>query len=111
LRYAFIAEAQTRWPVSVLCEVMQVSRRGFSAYEHRPVHRAMERVALELLGRVNAIAAQTRQSYGSRRLAKPRQEEGFAVGRAQARRLMQEAGVSVRRPRARGPMTTDSRHG
>ena len=39
------------------------------------------------------------------------QDEGFAVGRAKARRLMQEAGVSVRRPRARGPLTTDSRHG
>jgi putative transposase len=111
LRYAFIAEAQTRWPVSLLCEVMQVSRSGFYAYEHRHVHRAMDRVALELLGRVKAIAAETRQSYGSRRMAKQLQDEGFSVGRAQARRLMQEAGVSVRRPRARGPMTTDSRHG
>ena len=33
------------------------------------------------------------------------------MGRAQARRLMQAARVSVRRPRARGPMTTQSRHG
>ena len=39
------------------------------------------------------------------------QDEGFSVGRAKARRLRQEAGVSVRRPRARGPLTTDSRHG
>jgi transposase InsO family protein len=44
-------------------------------------------------------------------MAKQLQEEGCAVGRAKARRLMKEAGVSVRRPRARGPVTTDSRHG
>jgi transposase InsO family protein len=44
-------------------------------------------------------------------MAKQLQEEGFSVGRAKARRLMQEAGVAVRRPRARGPVTTESRHG
>jgi transposase InsO family protein len=57
------------------------------------------------------MARDTRQSYGSRRMAKQLQEEGCAVGRAKARRLMKEAGVSVRRPRARGPVTTDRRHG
>jgi putative transposase len=111
LRYAFIAEGQTRWPVSLLCEVMQVSRSGFYAYEYRQAHRVIDRVELERLARVKAIAADTRQSYGSRRMAKQLQEEGFSVGRAQARRLMKEAGVSVRRPRARGPVTTDSQPG
>ena len=38
------------------------------------------------------------------------QAEGYAVGRYKARRLMQQAGVSVRR-RQRCPVTTDSRHG
>ena len=36
---------------------------------------------------------------------------GLQWDERKARRLMQEAGVSVRRPRARGPVTTDSRHG
>ena len=111
MRYAFIAEVQTTWPVSLVCEVMQVSRSGFYAYAHRQAHRTMDRVKLELLARVKAIASGTRQSYGSRRMAKQLQDEGFSVGRAKARRLMQEAGVSVRRPRARGPVTTESRHG
>jgi putative transposase len=111
LRYAFIAEVQTLWPVSLLCEVMQVSRSGFYAYVQRQAHRAIARVELELLARVKAIAWETRQSYGSRRMAQQLQDEGFAVGRAKARRLMQEAGVAVRRPKARGPVTTDSRHG
>lgn len=102
---------QTTWPVSLLCEVMQVSRSGFYAYAHRQAHRTVDRGKLELLTRVKAIASGTRQSYGSRRMAKQLQDEGFSVGRAKARRLMQEAGVSVRRPRARGPVTTESRHG
>lgn len=28
-RYAFIAEPQETWPVSVQCEVLEVSRSGF----------------------------------------------------------------------------------
>jgi transposase InsO family protein len=111
LRYACIAEVQTTWPVAWLCEVMQVSRSGFYAYEHRQAHRTIDRVKLELLRRVRAMASDTRQSDGRRRMAKPLQDEGCSVGRAQARRLMQEAGVSVRRPRAPSLVTTDSRQG
>ena len=53
------------------------------------------------MARVKAIAAQTRYSYGSRRMAKQLQAEGYAVGRYKARRLMQQAAVTVqRRPQA-----------
>jgi putative transposase len=111
LRHAFIAEAQSRWPVSVLCEGMQVSRSGFYAYGHRQANRTLDRVKLERLARGKAIAAETRQSDGSRRMATQLQDEGFSVGRATARRVMQEAGVSVRRSRTCRPVTTDSRPG
>ena len=90
---------------------MQVSRSGLYAYARRQATRTIDGAKLERLSRGQAIARETRQSYGSRRMAKHLQEEGFAVGRAQARRLMHEADVSVRHPRARRPMTTDSRHG
>ena len=63
-----------------------------------------------LVARVKAMATPTGHSSGSRRLAKPLQAEGYAVGRYNARRLMPPAGVSVRR-RQRCPVTTDSRHG
>lgn len=57
------------------------------------------------------MAAETRHRYGRRRLATQLQDEGVHVGRAKARRLMNQTGVAVQRPRRRGPMTTDSRHG
>ena len=44
-------------------------------------------------------------------MAKQLQDEGFAVGRAKARRLIRQAGVVVQRPKQRGPVTTESRHG
>lgn len=110
MRYAFIAEHQDIWPVSVLCEVLDVSRSGFYEYLPRHAKGSVDAEEVALLTRVKAIATETRHSYGRRRMAKQLQDEGFHVGRAKARRLMNKAGVTVQRPRRRGPMTTDSRH-
>jgi transposase InsO family protein len=106
-----MVEHRETWPVTVLCEVFEVSRSGFYAYRQHHASSSIERLAVELAARVKAIAAQTRHSYGSRRMAKQLQAEGYAVGRGKARRLMREAGVAVRRPTHRRPRTTESRHG
>jgi putative transposase len=97
--------------VSVLCEVLGVSRSGFYAYLPRHAKAAIDAEQVAIVARIKAIALQTRHSYGSRRMAKQLQEDGFHVGRAKARRLMQEAGITVQHPKRRAPMTTDSRHG
>jgi putative transposase len=106
-----MAEHQGTWPVAVRCEVLEVSRSGFYAYWPRQATTEVEAEAVTFVARVQAIAADTRDSYGSRRMARQLQAEGFAVGRAQARRLMRQAGVAVQRPQRRGPVTTDSRPG
>jgi putative transposase len=100
-----------QWPVTVLCEVFGVSRSGFYAYMQR--QGSLERTGHELavVARVKEIARETGHSYGSRRMAKQLQNEGYAVGRYKARQLMHQAGVVVRRPRRRHPVTTHSRHG
>ena len=106
-----MAQHQPQWPVSVLCEVMQVSRSGFYSHKQRQAQASREGETDALLARVRAIAAESRYSYGSRRMAQQLQEDGFAVGRSKARRLMKQAEVSVRCRKRRGPLTTDSRHG
>src|SRR5262245_59647373 len=95
-----MVQHQGRWPVSVLGEGLQVSRSGFYAYvpRHTPACIAAEEAAL--WARVQAIAAETEHSYGSRRMAKQLQDDGFAVGRYQARRLMRQAQVIVQRPKS-----------
>ena len=109
--YALLAENQARWPVSVLCEVMQVSRSGLYAYQQRQACPLIAPVEGAWLARMQAIAAETRESDGSRRIAKPLQDEGCAVGRCKARWLIHEAGVRVRRAKPRRPITTESRQG
>jgi transposase InsO family protein len=95
----------------VLWAVLEVRRSGFYPDLHRQPTRVIDVTERAWVARVKAMADDTRGSDGRRRMAQPLQAEGFAVGRAQARRLMHQAGVAVPRPKRRGPVTTDSRHG
>ena len=83
----------------ILCRVMQVSRSGF--YDWRRRDEGLDPKRRRLIERVRAIHTRIRGSYGSRRMAKALQREGFAVGRHQARTLMREAGVECRQRRRR----------
>ena len=109
-RYAVIMQHQESWPVAGLCEVLDVRRSGFDADAPRQAAPGRDQDEVALLARVRAMHPETRQSYGSRRMAKQRQADGLPVGRSTARRLMQEANMAVR-PRQRCPVTPDSRHG
>lgn len=111
MRYAFIAANQQTWPVSVLCEVLRVGRSGFYGYLQRRAAPAQSREEIDLLERIKTIAEKTHHSYGSRRMTKHLQDEGYRVGRFKVRRVMKQAGVSVAGRRRRRPTTTDSRHG
>lgn len=105
-----MAQHQERGPVPVRCEVMQVRRSGFYASLPRQPSAGGAGEEAALMARVTAMAAETRPSYGSRRMAKHLQAEGFAVGRYHARRLMRQAQVTSQRRKKRGPVTTDRRH-
>lgn len=74
------------------CQVLQVSRSGFYDYLARQSHPVIDAEETTLIARIQAIAAKTRSNYGSRRMTKALQEEGFQVGRDKVRRLMKEAG-------------------
>lgn len=88
-----------------------MSRSGYYDYVERQQATRLDAEELRLRARVRAIHTETGQSYGSRRMAKQLQDEGFSVGRYKARRLMQEVGIEVKHRRRRRPQTTDSRHG
>jgi putative transposase len=105
-----MAEHRTNWPIEVMCETLEVSRSGYYDYVKTQSTDAVPD-DLDLLTRIKAIHAETGQCYGSRRMTKALQAEGYQVGRYKVRRLMKDAGVSVRRRSTRKPQTTDSRHG
>ena len=98
------------YPITVLCAVMEVSRSGFYDYLHRlNTDNPADAYHSALKTRVKAIFNQSRGSYGSRRVLKKLQSEGYRIGRYKVRRLMRDLDLRVKR-RRRYKVTTDSRH-
>jgi transposase InsO family protein len=97
------------YPIRVLCQVMEVSTSGFYDYVGRVQSGPENQQEQELVLRVKAIHERTGGVYGSRRLSRELQAEGFEVGRYRARSLMRKAGIEVRHKK-RFRVTTDSRH-
>jgi putative transposase len=88
-----IQQAQEAYPTAVVCRVMGVARSSYYAWKARQCKDECARV--ELVREVQAIHAQMRQSYGSRRMSKEMRRRGYAVGRERARRLMREGAVQA----------------
>jgi putative transposase len=101
--YRFIAAEKAAHKVSVMCELLGVSRSGFYAWERRePCQRAREDE--QLLELIRLIHRQARGVYGVRRVhAELRMSHGVRVSRKRVERLMRKHGISglTRRRRAR----------
>ncbi len=110
MRYRFIQREKEWYPLTVLCQVLQVSRSGYYGFVTRA------RVGREsgpdpaVLADVRRLHRESRRTYGHRRLCEALRAEGYPVGRWRTRTWMRQAGVSVRRARPWVPRTTDSRH-
>ncbi len=102
-----------RWPITMMCEVLQVSPSGYFSWE------ASQRRATKgpwrshsdeaSLAHIRAIHEQLRGEYGWPRMHKELLARGVRVGKERVRLLMQQHGI-----RAKGKkkfvVTTDSRH-
>jgi transposase InsO family protein len=98
------------YPVTVLCQVMRVSRSGFYDYLKRFQQGPVLDLGEERLkAQMRQIFKVSKGSYGSRRMSGQLQKDGFAIGRFKTRRLMREQGLKAKAPR-RYKVTTDSRH-
>jgi transposase InsO family protein len=98
------------YPVTILCRVMRVSRSGFYDYLHRYDRGTDDNPdKAELATRVHAIFKEHRSKYGSRRIVRQLNDEGYDVGRYKVRRIMKDLGLKAKISR-RFKVTTDSRH-
>ena len=108
MKYAFIQQLSTQYPVTMLCRVIGVKRSPYYDWKSRG-GKVIGPEELELRRRMKALFAESRQSLGSRRMSKKLGEEGFEVGRYRARRLMKALGLVVKAKR-KYKVTTDSKH-
>jgi transposase InsO family protein len=108
VKFAFVAVEKASFPVTILCNVLEVSRSGFYAWTERvPSARSLEDAKL----RVHVAAAYElgRGNYGAPRIHRELRAAGLHVSRKRVVRLMGELGLKARRKR-RFKATTDSNH-
>lgn len=92
--YRIISAERANFPVSVMCDVLGVSRSGFYGWERRaPSDRALNDAWLT--AQIKDVHERARGVYGSRRVtAELRLGQGIIVSRRRVRRLMRQAEIS-----------------
>jgi putative transposase len=97
------------YPITLLCEVLGVSRSGYFAWAGGHRERRSQRDE-ELTGHINRAFRQSRYTYGYPRMTDELREQGQSVGKARVARLMRAAGLQGRPRRRFRPCTTQSNH-
>lgn len=107
MKYAFIAQKLSGYPLSVACETLDISPGGHHAWRTRPqAYRTLQNQ--ELSRKIKEIFLASGKSYGARRIvAELRELHGYTGSLNRIKQLMRLAGL---RPKARRKFkaTTDS---
>ena len=89
MRFQIIDRAKKEFPVHRLCRVLGVSQSGYFAWKDRPASRR-QRDDMVMLAHVRSAFALSNGTYGSPRMTRELQDDGFAIGRRRTARLMRE---------------------
>ncbi len=92
-----------------MCQLYRVSRSTYYDYARRQADFSDDLYHVQLIDVIRDIAKSSHYTYGSRRMKKALNANGYKVGRWKVRNLMKEAGICVRH-RKKYKATTDSNH-
>lgn len=104
----FISEHRGEFPIAAMCRVLGVSAQGWRK-SLAPAAGERAREEAELLAEIRRTHAQSRESYGSPRIADAL-EAYWGKCRNRVARLMAREGIKAKTNQRKAPRTTDSRH-
>jgi putative transposase len=109
VKFAFIRDHQEQFPVEIQCAVLEVSRSGFYAWMTRPeCPRAKRRD--ELVAKIRALHADSRETYGSPRVFQALKASGVACCENTVAKLMKAKSLRAKARRPFVVKTTYSKH-
>lgn len=108
MRFQFIHDHRTTFPLTLMCRVLAVSRSGYYAWCQRPPSER-EMANQQLLQSIQAIYEQSRERYGSPRIYAALLQLEFRCSRKRVARLMRQHGIRAK-GRRRRKVTTHSQH-
>lgn len=101
---AFIDANRHRWPVSVMCEVLELSERTYYAAKKRqPSKRALSDETAKV--EIRRVWEANYRAYGAKRVWLTLRREGHEIARCTVERLMSDMGIAGVQ-RGRKPRTT-----
>ncbi len=109
MKFAFIEEHLTEFPVGVSCQVLEVSRSGYYGRTNRPPSER-DRRREELTAKIKVAAMEARGVYGSPRIYKALVAGGESVCENTVAKVMKAAGIRAKQKKKSVPTTTDSDH-
>jgi len=114
VKYAWIGRHKEQWPVTLQCEVLNVSASGYFEHQRRkrpdcPVRPNKRINDGALLVHIKAAHAGSKGEYGWPRVWEELRANGVRVGKERVRRLMKQHGIKARGKR-KFVVTTDSKH-
>lgn len=109
MSFKFIRDHADRWPIRLMCGVLEVSASGYYAWRNRP-ESPRARTNRALLADVRRLHAEHHGRYGSPRMHAALRAEGGRASRGRVARLMRRHGIRALAGRRFKPCTTDSRH-
>jgi putative transposase len=108
VKYAYIRDHASHWPVAHQCRVLEVGRSAYYDWRDRPC-KVVPPQELALRRRMKALFIASRESLGSRMMMENLRTEGFEIGRERTRNLMKALKLKVRH-KCKYKVTTDSKH-
>jgi len=109
MRFPFIRDHASEFPVEVMCRVLEVSRSGYYAWSQRKPGPREERRA-QLVEQIREAHEASDRIYGSPRIYHDLQEKGIECCENTVARLMKDQGIRSKTTKKFRVFTTDSRH-
>jgi len=109
MRFRFIEDHRTDYPVRILCDVLDVSPAGYYAWRSRPESRRST-INRQLVNDIKQVYRGAYGRYGSPRIHIELKAQGRGVSRGRIERLMRHHGIRAIMARPRWVRTTDSSH-
>ena len=89
MRFQFIEDHRNEFPVTRMCQVMNVSPSGYYAWRTRPVS-TREMANRKLVRKIKAVHAESHKTYGSPRIYRELKDDGVACSENRVGRLMRQ---------------------
>jgi putative transposase len=98
MRFQFIEDHRTEFPVIRMCKVLEVSPSGYYAWRGRPPSKR-EMANQELTAKIKKAFEESGETYGSPRIYQVMRKHGLLCGKNRVARLMTLAGLRAKQTR------------